>query len=101
MLKHIVMFKLKEFENQQVKEEKALLLKKELDALPQLISKILFYEVGINIFKTNVLYDIVVISFFDSLESLNRYKIHKEHLRVLELINQLTEQRAAVDYMTD
>ena len=52
MIKHIVMFKLKEFNSKEEKIKTAIKIKKKFEGLKVIINEIYKYEVGINISKS-------------------------------------------------
>ena len=86
MIKHIVLLKLKaEFSD---KEKKEILdsLKLNLLELKNKISEIVFFEVGVDILNTSNSYDLGINSEFKSLDDLEKYRIHPEHQKVVELI---------------
>jgi len=97
MINHIVLFKLKDFP----KEEKAKAvkeLKTLLEGLKEKIDEVKYLEVGTNYELDAKSYDIALISHFSSLEDLDTYRVHPEHLKVVERIKETTSERAAVDY---
>lgn len=98
MIKHIVMFKFKDFGNYEEKLQHAKSIKEALDALPAIIPEIRFYETGINIADSPRAFDMVLTSHFDSLEELDKYRIAPEHIKVLEMIKKVTSQTIVVDY---
>ncbi len=98
MIRHIVMFRLKETAEDGLKKVNAEKIKKDLEALPDKIDLIKEYDVGINIKETERSYDIVLISSFDSMEKLQEYSKHPEHVQVLEFINKVRTDIAVVDY---
>lgn len=93
MLKHIVMFKMKEEAAGRIEE-----LKKELDALKNKIPEIRGFEVGFNISRSETSYDLVLVSEFRSKEDLEAYRIHPEHQKIIELLSQVCSERRVVDY---
>jgi len=95
MIEHIVMIKLKEISK---KEEISNTIKLELDNLPKLINEIKYYKVGLNLSKSPSAFDIVLVSRFESLETLEAYRIHFEHQKVLKLIKQHAEKTSVVDF---
>jgi len=95
MIEHIVMIKLKENSD---KTEISKKIKAKLDNLPKLISEIKYYEVGLNLSKSLVAFDIVLVSRFDSLKTLEAYRIHNEHQKVLSLIKKYAEKTSVVDF---
>ena len=91
MINHIVSIKIKqEYTSEQKKsaiDEIVALLKK----LPRKIEQIKYYEVGVNRSKNQGGMDIVLISKFSDEKRLNEYRIHHEHIKVLEVIKKHKE----------
>ncbi|HCW03966.1 MAG TPA: stress responsive protein [Clostridium sp.] len=100
MIKHIVMWKLKEFAEGKNKLENAQIIKRDLEALQDKIKEIRHIEVGININESEQAYDVVLYSEFNSIEDLNIYQNHQEHLRVAEFVGKVREARVVTDYET-
>jgi heme-degrading monooxygenase HmoA len=98
MIKHIVMWKLKDFVDGKNKEENAREVKRLLEALNGKIPGLKAIEVGINIEPSEQAYDVVLYSEFDSLEALNGYQKHPEHLKAGEFVGKVREARTVVDY---
>ncbi len=97
MINHIVLFKLKDYP----KEEKAQItaeLKEMLESLQKKIFEVKFIEVGVNYELESKSYDLALISHFESVNDLDAYRVHPEHLKVVERVNETTAERAAVDY---
>lgn len=101
MFKHIVMWKLKDFAEGNSKAENAMLIKTRLEGLKEKISEIKHIEVGINILKAEQAYDAVLYSIFDTLDDLNAYQKHPEHVKVSEFIGRVRNERAVADYEAD
>lgn len=98
MIKHIVMWRLKDFANGAGKGENAIRLKDRLESLRGKISEIRHLEVGININGSEAAFDVVLYSEFDSLEDLEAYQRHPEHRGVADFVNSVRSERAVVDY---
>ncbi len=98
MIKHIVMFKLKDSAEGGSKAENIQRLKLKLEALEEIIDEIKFFEVGINIGNSNSTYDLVLFSEFDTKEDLYSYQKHPEHLKVVDFVGKACENRVVVDY---
>jgi len=98
MIKHIVMFKLKEKAEGRDKAANIQLLKAMLEALPARIKEIRFFEVGVNFLQASIAYDLVLVSEFESLEALQSYQKHPEHLKVFDFVVKTCESRIVVDY---
>ena len=95
MVKHIVVWKLKE-EN---KEENALKIKEALEALNGQIPGLLHLEVGFDFSKQESSSDIVLYSEFDSKEHLDAYVIHPKHVAVGPIVRGATCERRMIDYI--
>ena len=98
MIKHIVMFKLKERAEGRDRADNIKALQAMLEALPAKIKEIVFFEVGINFLQASIAYDLVLVSEFESLEALQSYQKHPEHLKVFDFVVKTCESRIVVDY---
>ncbi len=92
------MFKLKDSAEGASKVENIQRLKSKLEALAEIIDEILFFEVGINSITSNVAYDLVLYSKFNTKEDLYSYQKHPEHLKVADFVGKACENRVVVDY---
>lgn len=101
MIKHIVLWKLKEFSEGANKEQNIGKMKRELEALKEKIPQIRHIEVGMNIIPSDAAYDVALYSDFANEQDLNVYQKHPEHLRVADFIGKIRESRVVVDYKTD
>lgn len=91
MIKHIVMWKFKENEEEKMNE-----FLNGLRSLKGEITEIINMEVKVSINSSNK-YDAVLISTFKSLEDLEKYKNDPKHIAVSELCKSIREERAAID----
>ena len=99
MIKHVIMWKLKDEAMGRTKLENAKIIKEKLEALVGVIDEIKALEVGININDGDeVVYDACLISEFDDLDALNRYKVHPEHQKVSEFVKEVRVARTSIDY---
>ncbi|MFW6035201.1 MAG: Dabb family protein [Halothermotrichaceae bacterium] len=98
MIKHIVMFKLKELAEGKEKSNNAKKIKIMLEKLTEKIEELNTMEVGLNINDSEASFDIVLYSEFDNQESLNKYQVHSEHQKVVEFVRKVIEKRVVVDY---
>jgi hypothetical protein len=97
MINHVVLFKLKDYpenEKQMVVNE----LKSLLEGLKDKIKELKYLEVGVNYELNAKSYDIALISHFDSVEDLDKYRVNPEHLKVVARVAETTSERAAVDF---
>jgi hypothetical protein len=98
MLKHVVMWRLKESAEGRTKAENAQYVKEILDLLPYKIKEIKNLEVGINMLNAPPSYDLVLIVDFANLLDLQTYQSHPEHVKVADYILKVRESRTVVDY---
>ena len=99
MIKHIVMWKLKDFAEGANKKDNALKIKSSLEGLKSKIKEIRFIEVGISISDAADFYDVVLITAFKDLRDLENYQKHPEHIKVGEFIGKVRLERKVVDYL--
>lgn len=100
MIKHIVMWRLKEFAHGNGKATNAQLIKDMLEALNGKIPGMLKLEVGIDYAKTESSGDIALYSEFVSREALDAYQLHPAHKAVMPFIAEARSERRVVDYET-
>ena len=98
MIKHIVVWKLKEWANGNSKAVNAKLIKEKLESLNGKISGMLKLEVGIDFSRSKESYDISLYSEFKSREDLNNYQNHPDHKAVMPFVGEAREERIVVDY---
>ena len=98
MLKHVVMWRLKESAEGRTKAHNSIHAKEMLDLLPYKIKEIKNLEVGINVLNTPPSYDLVLIMDFANMLDLQAYQAHPEHVKVADYILKIRETRAVVDY---
>ncbi|MDP4184545.1 MAG: Dabb family protein [Bacteroidota bacterium] len=98
MIKHIVLFKLKEFESLHEKAEVLKEIKNGLEALIHKVEVLRFIEVGLNFELDSANYDICLTTHFDTVDDMNAYQVHPDHQEVSKYIKSVLVQRACVDY---
>lgn len=92
MIKHVVMWKFKENEEENMKK-----FLDGLNSLKTIIPEIKYMETGININPKNQ-YDAILISEFETMEDLEKYKKHPEHVKISNLCKSIRIDRQAIDY---
>lgn len=97
MLKHIVLFKLKESLSAAEKQDVMNRFKTAIEALPATITTIRHIHVGFNI-NPDEQWDICLDSEFNTLEDMKAYSIHPAHLAAAGLLKEAKEERACTDY---
>ncbi|MCC6544451.1 MAG: Dabb family protein [Nitrospirae bacterium] len=98
MIKHIVMFRLKESALGKGKEDNLQELKTLLESLSKKIPVVKCLEVGINIGASASASDIALYSEFDDMQALEAYRIHPEHVKVVEFIEKICSERRVADF---
>jgi heme-degrading monooxygenase HmoA len=98
MIRHIVIWKLKENANGNTKIQNAAMIKNKLEALAGRIPGIIKMEVGFDISGTEESGDIVLYSEFESKETLESYQVHPEHKAVMPFVKEARSERRLVDY---
>jgi hypothetical protein len=99
MLKHIVLYKLKDSAAGAGKDQNARKLKAEIEALAGKIPQIVKIEVGINAVPSDAAYDVAIYSEFLDKVDLEIYQKHSEHMKVADLVKAVAAGRAVVDYI--
>jgi hypothetical protein len=97
MVKHIVLFKLKDTLSSEEKMQVMTSFKQAIEALPAQISVIRSIEVGFNINPAEA-WDIALYSEFDSLADVQAYAVHPNHVAVAQIIIPYVKSRACTDY---
>ncbi len=98
MIKHIVIFKLKEFDSSEEKLANAQKVRSKFMELQSIITEIRSYEVGLNIVNSPSSCDLVINSEFDSLDDLKNYQEHPAHLAAVNFNSAYSEKKFVVDY---
>ncbi len=98
MVKHIVMWKLKDQARGNVKRVNAKLIKEKLESLNGKIPGLLKLEVGIDFSNSEESRDIVLYSEFESKDDLKNYQNHPEHKAIMPFICEARDERRVVDY---
>lgn len=97
MVKHIVLFKLKDEAPAEARLAAMNAFKAAIEALPARIPFIRSIEVGLNINPAET-WSIALYSEFDSLDDVRRYAVHPDHVAAGKLLAEVRESRACVDY---
>lgn len=98
MVKHIVMWKLKDEFDGKSKDELILEMTNQLLDLKGKIPELINIEVGINGIHFEKNSDLVLVTEFNSFEDLDVYAKHPDHLKVVEFVKNIVTDRACVDY---
>jgi len=98
MVKHIVMWKLKETAEGYTKDQNAERIKFALEELMKHIPQIQRLEAGINQNSSEAAFDVVLYSEFADWESLEIYQKHPKHEQYKKFIAPLRCERVVADY---
>ncbi|BES66215.1 Dabb family protein [Gottschalkiaceae bacterium SANA] len=97
MVRHLVMWKIKA-SHERSKEENMKEMKARLMALQGQIEELKVIAVGLNDNVSDMAYDIVLETSFDSKEDLDAYQVHPKHQAVGGFIKTIAMARVVVDY---
>lgn len=98
MLKHIVMWKLKDFAENADKQSNARKMKEMLDACANLVPGILKLEVAIAQAGLEATYDVVMYSEFADKAALDSYQTHPQHGALKPFFSAIRDARQCMDY---
>jgi len=98
MLKHIVMWKLKEHAEGADRAANAREMKRRLDACAHIVPGILKFEVTLAQPGLEATYDVVLYSEFENRAALEAYAKHPTHHALVPFIGAIREARQCMDY---
>jgi hypothetical protein len=98
MIKHIVMWKLKDFAEGADKAANAAKMKQMLDTCASLVPGTLKFEVALAQPGLEATYDVVLYSEFASKEALDAYADHPDHVAIKPFIGAVRAERQCMDY---
>ena len=101
MIKHIVLWKLKDLAEGCSKQENALRLKQELESLNGKIPGLRLLEVGIHVDDSQASpddVDVILYSEFDDMHALEAYYPHPEHVKIKPFAKAIREERRVINY---
>lgn len=98
MVKHIVLWRLKDFAEGADKASNAGHIKVGLERLQGRIPGLVSIEVGVNFEPSSAAFDVALYSVFESPEALAAYQKHPEHASVADFIAKVRTERVLVDY---
>jgi hypothetical protein len=98
MIKHVVMWRLKDAGDPVRQREQALSVKKALEGLAGRIPELLAIEVGIDVSRDPNSADLVLYSEFKDRAGLETYMAHPAHQVVAKNVREIAVERRMVDY---
>ncbi|WJF89050.1 Dabb family protein [Paraburkholderia bonniea] len=98
MIRHIVMWKLKETAAGASRAENALKLKEKLEGCRDIVPGILRLEVGLAQPGLEASSDVVLVSDFADQAALDAYQVHPQHEALKAFVSTVRESRECLDY---
>jgi hypothetical protein len=98
MVRHIVVWRLKESAHGNSRDVNARIIKEKLEDLNGRIDGLLKLEVGIDYGRTEESSDIVLYSEFASRKDLDSYQVHPLHVAAVAFIREARSERRVVDF---
>jgi heme-degrading monooxygenase HmoA len=98
VVKHIVLWSLKDAAHGNRKHENARMIKEKLEALRGVVPGLQSIEVGVDFSRTDQSLDIALCCVFDSREALQAYQEHPAHKAAVAFIREARRERCVVDY---
>ncbi|HAF30608.1 MAG TPA: stress responsive protein [Bacteroidales bacterium] len=98
MIRHIIMFKFKDVQNDSERIEKAERIKASFGQLQKSIPVVKSYEIAVNSRKTEFSYDVAIISEYTNWDDLKIYLNHPEHQKAIGLCKDIQKEKAVIDY---
>ena len=94
MLKHVVVLKFKKSASESDIAE----VEKGLGGLPAIIPEIMEFEFGRDVLRSERSYDFALVSEFENLEKMERYRVHPAHQKVLMKLKDICDSILIVDF---
>ena len=98
MLRHIVMWTLKDHAEGATRAENIVKLKAKLESCRSIVTGQGHFEVGVAQEGYEATCDVVLVSDFDNKEALDAYQIHPKHLAIKPFVAAVRESRQSIDY---
>ena len=98
MIRHVVMWRLKDEALGMAKPQLAAELKARLEGLIGKVPNILTFEVGLNEVPADMASDVCLVTTFEDLAGLKAYAEHPEHQKVVAFVKEVVAERRASDY---
>ncbi len=101
MIRHVVMWRLKEHAEGADRATNALRMKERLESLRGRVPGMRRLDVGINLFPSAESAHVVLITEHDDAAALEAYQSHQEHEAMKPFIGAVRDERRVVDYEID
>lgn len=93
MIKHIVLFKLKDRSPESIEHTASILC-----SMNGKIGELLSLEIGTDVIRSERSFDISLTAVVESLEDLQTYQVHPVHQEIIAHMNEVKDVSIAVDY---
>ncbi len=97
MIRHVVMWRFAENAEGRTRRENMEYVRDRLLALKTVIPELKRMEVGFDVSHTDMSYDMMLLTEFDSLDALHTYKVHPEHVKVSQYVAKVKTARVVAD----
>jgi len=98
MIKHIVLWTLKNRENEHNREETAAAIKRKIEGMRGRIPGLIHIEGGVDFTKSADSWDVALYAELESREALAGYQVHPAHEEFKAVIGPHRQQRSLIDY---
>ncbi len=98
MIKHIVLWTFKDDSSESAKQDNINTIERKIWELKNKIPGILKLETGKNVTLSAEAYDLALYCEFENLTDLEIYQKHPAHLALVELLKNVRDKRAFIDY---
>jgi len=98
MIRHLVMFRLRDFDTPEEKMKAIETVRNELLTMKKKIPEIQEFEVGINFTIDKAAYDLVINASFSSKEGLKVYQVHPDHKAFIIFNKNYSTKKVVLDY---
>lgn len=98
MLRHIVMWTLKESAEGGTRAENIVKLKAKLESCRSIVAGQGHFEVGVAQPGYEATCDVILVSDFDNKEALQAYQVHPKHVAIKDFVAAVRESRQCIDY---
>jgi len=98
MIRHIVMFRLREYKTREEKLKAVEAVRNELLSMRKKIDVIRDFEVGINFTVDDSAFDLVINSTFEFRDALKAYQVHPGHQAFILFNKDYSVKKTIIDY---
>ena len=97
MIRHVVMWRFADMAEGKTRQQNMEYIRERLMALPAIIPQIKRMEIGFDIGRTPMSYDMMLLTEFDSMDALAVYKDHPDHVAVSKYVGKVSIARVVAD----